>query len=47
MFPPILILPQVVAIADRAGAAILHHYEQGTAATAKSVIDINNRPLGA
>ncbi|HWL67222.1 MAG TPA: 3'(2'),5'-bisphosphate nucleotidase CysQ [Geminicoccus sp.] len=36
MFPPILILPQVVAIADRAGAAILRHYEQGTAATAKA-----------
>ncbi|WP_159715938.1 3'(2'),5'-bisphosphate nucleotidase CysQ [Geminicoccus flavidas] len=36
MFPPILILPQVVAIADRAGAAILRHYEQGAAATAKA-----------
>jgi 3'(2'), 5'-bisphosphate nucleotidase len=36
LFPPILILPQVVAIADRAGEAILRHYAQGTTATAKS-----------
>lgn len=36
MFPPILILPQVLAIAERAGQAILRHYAQGTVATAKT-----------
>lgn len=35
MLPPILLLPQVVAIADRAGEAILRHYEAGTTATTK------------
>jgi 3'(2'), 5'-bisphosphate nucleotidase len=35
LFPPILILPQVVAIADRAGEAVMRHYAQGTTATAK------------
>jgi 3'(2'), 5'-bisphosphate nucleotidase len=36
LFPPVLLLPRLVAIADRAGEAILRHYEQGAAATAKT-----------
>ena len=32
---PILLLPRVVAIADRAGATVMRHYEAGATATAK------------
>lgn len=36
MFPPVLLLPRLVAIAERAGATILAHYHAGTEAQAKA-----------
>lgn len=36
MFPPILLLPELVAIADRAGAVLLEHYDRGVTVSAKA-----------
>ena len=36
MFPPVLLLPKLVALADRAGEVILGHYRDGTEVRAKA-----------